>query len=56
VQLSLIHAHTGGLCRCYSDDRISGSLRPCLLKYYLLGLLNYYLLVLGGYQAKRSVV
>jgi hypothetical protein len=26
VQLPLIHAHPGGLRRCYPDDRISGSL------------------------------
>jgi hypothetical protein len=40
VQLPFIHAHTGCLCRCYPDDRVSESLRLCLLKYQLLGLLN----------------
>lgn len=44
VQLPLIHAHPGGLRRCYPDDRVSGSLRLCLLTYYLLGLLSYHLL------------
>lgn len=44
VQLPLIHAHAGCLRRCYPDDRVSGSLRLCLLKYYLLSLLSYYLL------------
>jgi hypothetical protein len=41
VQLPLIHAHPGGLRCCYPDDRVSGSLRLCLLTYYLLGLLSY---------------
>jgi predicted membrane channel-forming protein YqfA (hemolysin III family) len=40
VQLPLIHAHSGGLRRCYPDDRVSRSLRLCLLKYHLLGLLS----------------
>ena len=44
VQLPLIHAYPGGLRRCYPDHRVSGSLRLCLLKNYLLGLLSYYLL------------
>jgi hypothetical protein len=44
VQLPLIHAHPGSLRYCYPDNRVSGSLRLCLLKYYLLGLLSYYLL------------
>lgn len=44
VQLPLIHAHPGSLRRCYPDDRVSGSLRLCLLIYYLPGFLSYYLL------------
>ena len=44
VQLPLIYAHPGGLRRCYPDDRVSRSLRLCLLTYYLLGLLSYSLL------------
>jgi len=44
VQLPLIHAHPGGLRRFYPDDRVSGSLRLCLLRKHLLGLLSYYLL------------
>ena len=43
VQLPFLHAHPSGLRRCYPDDRVSGSLRLCLLTYYLLGLLSYYL-------------
>jgi hypothetical protein len=44
VQLPLIYAYPGGLYYCCPDDRVSGSLRLYLLKYYLLGLLSYYLL------------
>jgi hypothetical protein len=43
VQLPFIHALTGSLCRCYPDDWVFERLRLCLLKYQLLGLLNYYL-------------
>lgn len=43
VQLPLIHAHTGDLRRCYPDDRVSESLRLCILTYHLLGLVSYYL-------------
>jgi len=41
VQLTLIHARLSGLRRCCPDGGVSGSLRLCLLKSYLLGLLSY---------------
>jgi len=44
VQLTLIHAHLSGMRRCCPDVGVSGSLRLCLLKSYLLGLLSYCLL------------